>query len=257
MLNKPRISLITVVRNGEATIADCMSSVFHQTIQPFEYIIIDGNSTDGTLEVIKKHSSPSVKVISEQDQGLYDAMNKGINIASGDVIGLLNSDDVFAEENVLQKVSELFCDNPGIDACYGDLCYVKCDDLTKTVRYWRSKPFQHGLFNNGWVPPHPTLYVRREVYEKYGGFDLSYHIAADFELMLRIMVTHNVRTAYLPKIMVKMRLGGASNKNFKSILKQNLEIRRALKSHNLSSSLASFIFHKGWTRFLQIIQRPQ
>ncbi len=252
-----KISLITVVRNGETTIADCMASVLSQTTQPFEYIIIDGNSTDRTLEVIEKHCWPAVKVISEPDHGLYDAMNKGINLASGDVIGLINSDDVYADNQVLQKVSDFFSDNPKIDACYGDLCYVRCDDLTKIVRYWRSNSYQLGLFRKGWVPPHPTLYVKTEIYKKYGGFDLRYRIAADFELMLRLFATHHIQTAYLPHIMVRMRLGGTTNRNLKNILLQNLEIRRALRSHNMSSSLVGFVAHKAWSRFLQFVQRPQ
>lgn len=251
------ISLITVVRNGEATIADCMSSVLVQTTQPFEYIIIDGKSTDRTLEVIDKHRWPAVKVISEPDQGLYDAMNKGIHLASGDVIGLINSDDVYADNQVLQRVSDFFSDKPDIDACYGDLCYVRCDDLTKIVRYWQSNSYQQGLFKKGWVPPHPTLFVRRDIYKKYGSFDLSYRIAADFELMLRFFATHHIKTAYIPNVMVKMRLGGTTNRNLKNILLQNLEIRRALRSHNMSSSLFAFIAHKTWSRFLQFLLRPQ
>ena len=252
-----KISLITVVRNGEATIAQCMASVFSQTIQPFEYIIIDGNSSDRTLDVIEEHRWSAVKVISEPDQGLYDAMNKGINSTSGDIIGLINSDDVYADNQVLQRVSDFFSGNPEIDACYGDLCYVKCNNLTKIARYWRSNQYKQGLFRNGWVPPHPTLYVRREIYKLYGGFDLSYCIAADFELMLRLFATHNIRTAHLPHVMVKMRLGGTTNRNLKNILLQNLEIRRALRSHNMSSSLVGFIVHKAWSRFLQYTKRPQ
>jgi glycosyltransferase involved in cell wall biosynthesis len=255
--NKPSLSLITVVRNGEATIADCMSSVLSQTTQPFEYIIIDGNSTDRTLDVIEKHRWEGVKVISEPDQGIYDAMNKGIGLASGEIVGLINSDDILSDNLVLQRVAKVFSDNPNVDACYGDLCYVRQNDLTKIVRYWRSKPYQQGLIENGWVPPHPTLYVRRTIYKIYGGFDLRYCIAADFELMLRFFATHQILTAYLPHVMVKMRLGGTTNRNFKNILLQNLEIRRALRRHNMSSSLVSYITHKAWSRFLQFIHRPQ
>ncbi|MBV5330039.1 MAG: glycosyltransferase [Chlorobium sp.] len=252
-----KISIITVVRNGDATIAQCMDSVLSQTTQPFEYLIIDGKSTDRTLEVIDENSWPTVKVISEPDQGLYDAMNKGINLSSGNVIGLINADDVYADIHVLHRVSDFFSAHPEIDACYGDLCYVKCDDLSRIVRYWQSNSYQQGLFKKGWVPPHPTLFVRKEVYIKHGGFDLSYRIAADFELMLRFIATNHIRTAYIPYIMVKMRLGGTTNRSIKNILLQNIEIRRALRSHNMSSSLVGFIAHKGWSRFLQFIQRPQ
>ncbi len=253
----PKISLITVCYNSGKTIEDTIKSIAIQKYTNLEYIILDGLSTDNTLDIVKNYSDIITKVISERDSGIYDAMNKGIAYATGEIIGLINSDDILADDSVLQKVSEVFSDNPEVDACYGDLCYVKYDDLTKIVRYWRSNSYQHGLFNKGWVPPHPTLYVRREIYEKYGGFDLSYRIAADFELMLRFIAVHHIETAYLPHIMVKMRLGGTTNRNFKNILLQNLEIRRALRSNNMSSSLFSFILNKGLSRLLQFVQRPQ
>lgn len=252
-----KISLITASFNSATTIEATLSSVAEQTHANIEHIIVDGGSTDDTLEIISRCRSSFSRVMSEPDHGLYDAMNKGINLASGDVIGLINSDDVYADKHVLQRVSDFFAANPGIDACYGDLCYVKRDDTTRIVRYWRSKPYQHGLFRRGWVPPHPTLYVRKEIYQRYGAFDLSYRIAADFECMLRLFATHHIKTAYLPHIMVKMRMGGTTNRNLKNIMLQNLEIRRALRSHNMPSSLAVFIAHKGWSRFLQFIQRPK
>ena len=252
-----KISIITVVYNNAATIADCINSVVSQKYPFIEHIVVDGDSTDGTQDIICKYGDKISKYVSEPDLGIYDAMNKGIGLASGNIVGLLNSDDILSDNFVLQRVSEFFSDNPDIDACYGDLCYVSQNDPTKIVRYWRSKPYKNGLFKKGWVPPHPTLYIRREIYEKYGGFDLSYRIAADFEFMLRLFATHHIRTAYLPHIMVKMRLGGTTNRNLKNILLQNLEIRRALRSHNMSSSLAGFIVHKACSRFLQFIQRPQ
>jgi hypothetical protein len=156
----------------------------------------------------------------------------------------------------LQRVSEVFLDNPDIDVCYGDLCYVKQNDLTKTVRYWRSNPYQQGLFNNGWAPPHPTLYARREIYEKYGGFDVSYPIAADFELMLRLFEVHHIQSVFLPHVLVKMRLGGTTNQSFRNIVMQNIEILRALRVHKMQSSVMRFIVHKAWIRFLQLIKRP-
>ncbi len=252
-----KISIITVSYNSSSTIEDTIESVASQSCPNKEYIIVDGLSNDNTLDIINNYSDVINKVISEKDTGIYDAMNKGVNLASGDVIGFINSDDIYSDNQVLQRVSVLFSANPGVDACYGDLCYVKCDDLTKIVRYWRSNPYKQGLFKKGWVPPHPTLFARREVYKKFGGFDLRYRIAADFELMLRFIATNHIQTEYLPHIMVKMRLGGTTNRNLKNILLQNLEIRRALRSHNMSSSLVGFIAHKGWSRFLQFIQRPK
>ena len=252
-----KISLITVCFNSGATIEDTIKSVANQTYPNIEYLVVDGLSTDNTSNIVKSFTGIITKAISEKDSGLYDAMNKGIALASGDIIGLINSDDILADDSVLQRVSKVFLDNPEIEACYGDLCYVKSNDLTKVVRYWRSHSYHHGLFKKGWVPPHPTLYVRREVYQKYGGFDLSYRIAADFEIMLRFIATYRIKTAYIPQVLVKMRLGGTTNRNFKNILLQNLEIRRALRSHNMSSSLVGFIAHKGLSRFLQFIQRPQ
>lgn len=257
MDNTQKITMITVSYNSGKTIEDTIMSVANQTFRNVEYIVVDGLSTDNSLDIVNSHSTIITKVISERDAGIYDAMNKGIGLATGDIIGLINSDDILADDSVLQRVSDVFSENPEIDACYGDLCYVKTDDLSKMVRYWRSNEYTKGFMNNGWVPPHPTFYVRREVYQKYGVFDLSYRIAADFELMLRFFAVHHIKTAYVPYIMVKMRLGGTSNRNLKNILMQNLEIRRALRSHNMSSSLVGFIAHKGLSRFLQFIQRPE
>jgi len=257
-LNKSlKISIITVSYNSGTTIEDTIKSVANQAYPNIEYVVVDGLSTDNTLAIVNRYPTIITRVISEKDAGLYDAMNKGITYATGDIIGLINSDDVLADDSVLQRVAEVFSSNPQIEACYGDLCYVKSDDLNKTVRYWQSNSYTKGLFKKGWVPPHPTLYVRREVYQKYGGFDLSYRIAADFELMLRLIAAHRIKTEYIPHVMVKMRLGGTTNRNLKNILLQNLEIRRALRSHNMSSSLISFIAHKGLSRFFQFIQRPK
>uniref|UniRef100_C6E0K8 Glycosyl transferase family 2 n=1 Tax=Geobacter sp. (strain M21) TaxID=443144 RepID=C6E0K8_GEOSM len=257
MNNFPKISIITVSYNSGATIEDTIKSVANQNYPNVEYVVVDGLSTDSTLGILKSYSDVITKVISEKDSGIYDAMNKGIAHATGDIVGLINSDDILSDNLVLQRVSEVFSDNPEIEACYGDLCYVRQNDLKKTIRYWRSKPYQTDFFNKGWVPPHPTLYIRREIYEKYGGFDLNYNIAADFELMLRFMEVHKIKTAYLPNVLVKMRLGGTTNKNIKNIILQNLEIRLALKKHAISSSLFNFMFYKVCSRFLQFTKRPQ
>lgn len=257
-MNKhPKISIITVSYNSAATIEDTIQSVANQSYQNVEYIMVDGLSTDDTLDIVKRYSDVVTKVVSEKDAGIYDAMNKGIAHATGDIVGLINSDDILSDNTVLQRVSDVFSGNPDVDACYGDLCYVDREDLNKISRYWRSTPYKDSLFNKGWVPPHPTLYVRREIYKKYGAFDLSYRIAADFELMLRLFVIHRIRTVHLPHIMVKMRLGGTTNRNIKNIVLQNFEIRRALRSHAMTSSLPNFVAHKAWSRLLQFIQRPQ
>jgi glycosyltransferase involved in cell wall biosynthesis len=250
------ISIITVCYNSEFSIEDTIKSVTNQKYRNIEYIIIDGLSTDNTINILKRNSHWLDKVISEKDNGIYDAMNKGIARATGDIIGFINSDDILADNSVLQQIAQAFHDNPSAEACYGDLCYVKKNDLNQTMRYWRSRPYQPGLFNKGWVPPHPTLYVRREVYERYGPFDLKFHIASDFELMLRFIEVYRISVVYLPHVLVKMRLGGTTNKSLKNIYKQNTEIRQAIKMHNLKFSLCNFIFYKAFSRFLQFTRRP-
>ncbi|MEA5112411.1 MAG: glycosyltransferase family 2 protein [Geobacteraceae bacterium] len=250
-----KITIVTATYNSSPTLADCLQSVNSQTY-PFEHIIVDGASEDNTLELIH-NLSPVARILSEPDYGIYDAMNKGIALATGDIVGFINSDDVYADNEVLKRVVELFTDNPEIHACYGDLCYVKRDDISSVVRYWRSCEYMDGLFEKGWAPPHPTFYVRKSVYCDYGGFDLSYKIAADFELMLRFMKVHKVNTMYLPHNLVKMRLGGVTNRSYMNILRQNLEIRRALSKHKVRSSLISYLANKLWTRIQQFSQRPQ
>jgi glycosyltransferase involved in cell wall biosynthesis len=250
------MSLINVCYNSGASINYTILSVANQKLPNLEYIIIDGSSTDNTLDIISKNSDVISKVISENDNGIYDAMNKGILNATGDIIGFINSDDILADSLVLQRVSQVFQDNPSVEAFYGDLCYVNKNDLSTTVRYWRSTPYQAGLFNKGWVPPHPTLYIRREIYKKYGGFDLNFHIAADFELMLRFIEVNRVKTFYIPHVLVKMRLGGTTNNSLKNIYLQNIEILQAIKKYKLPFSLFKFISYKLYSRLLQFTKRP-
>ena len=230
------ISIITVVRNNKNTIADCILSILSQSKVPFEYIIIDGNSTDGTLDEIKKYTYPGLKLVSEADKGIYDAMNKGLKIARGEVVGILNSDDLYDNPDVLENVGKVFEDT-AIDACYSDLVYVRRDNTSQVVRYWKSQRYVEGLFRKGWVPPHPTFFVRRSVYEKYGLFDLSFNLAADFDLMLRFIAKNKIVVCYLPCITIRMRLGGATNKSIHNIIKQNLEIVRAFKINDLTISI--------------------
>jgi glycosyltransferase len=207
-------------------IGDAIKSVLGQDCPGVEYIIVDGGSTDSTLEIIKSYGSRINKMISEPDKGIYDAMNKGIKLASGDIVGILNSDDVYADNMVLSEVVEMFR-KTGADAVYGDLVYVGKDDASRVVRYWRAGQYRPGNFRKGWHPAHPALFVKRQVYEKCGGFDTSFSVSADFELMLRLFEKHKIKTVYLPKVLVKMRLGGESNRALGNIIKGNLNILRA------------------------------
>jgi glycosyltransferase involved in cell wall biosynthesis len=224
-----KISIITVVYNNERTILDAINSVLKQTYKDVEYIIIDGHSTDGTLLLIEQYRNQISKIISETDKGIYDAMNKGIEIASGDVIGILNSDDVYADDQVIENVMRVFKHDEAMDIVYGDLVYVKEDNLSAVVRTWKSRPYYPNYFDDGHVPPHPSLFLKKSVYTKAGKFNLSLKLAADYEFMLRIFKNYSLKSTYLPSILVKMRLGGATNKNWKNIIKGNLEILNSWK----------------------------
>ena len=248
------ISVITASYNSEKTIADTIDSLQMQSYDSFESIFIDGKSSDGTLDIINQCELKLKQVYSEPDDGIYQAMNKGIAYAKGDVIGFLNSDDFYADKNVLKDVEFLFKD-PEVDACYGDLCYVGKQNKNKIVRHWKSEPFKPGMFQKGWVPPHPTFFARREVYEKHGGFDTSFKIAADYELLLRMVEVNRINTIYIPKVMVHMRLGGETNKSVHNIIAQNQEIWKALKMHNLNPSLWSYFTSKTRNRLSQYVYK--
>lgn len=250
-----KISIITVSFNAAHSIADTFASVAEQTYSNIEHIVVDGASTDGTLDIIERHRANIAKIISEPDCGIYDAMNKGLRLVTGDIVGFINSDDFYASPEVLARVAEVFADEH-VDACYGDLCYVEQENVAKVMRYWRSSAFEPGLFSTGWVPPHPTLYLRRRVLERHGTFDLHYRIAADFELMARLIEVHRIKTVYIPQVLVKMRLGGTTNRSWSNILKQNREIWHALGALHLRPSLASFLFGKLLLRGRQFFAKP-
>jgi glycosyltransferase involved in cell wall biosynthesis len=252
---KLRITIITVSYNSEKTLNTTLKSVQNQNYRNIEHIIIDGASSDKTLSIVKKFSYIK-KIISEKDKGIYDAMNKGLQIATGDIICFLNSDDFYASNNVLSSVNKIFKDNPTLDACYSDLIYVDSLNTSKIIRYWKSSNFNFGSFAKGWCPPHPTFFVRRSVYEHFGNFDLNYHLASDVELMMRFLEVQKINARYIPELWIKMRLGGTTNKNLKNIIIQNKEILYALKNHNLSVNLISFFFHKIINRALQFLKRP-
>lgn len=249
-----KISIITVSYNSYGVIKKCLDSVKAQKNVDKEHLVIDGASTDKTLSLLKSNRKQLKALISEPDKGIYDAMNKGIKIASGDIIGFLNSDDFYASNNILSKVKKIFYDNPTLDACYSDLIYTSQLDCSKNIRYWKSSKFKPGLFSKGWCPPHPTFFARRSVYERFGNFNLNYHIASDVELMMRLFEVHKINACYIPEVWIKMRMGGTTNKNFNNILAQNKEVLLALKSHNLSFSYVSFFLNKIISRTLQFIE---
>lgn len=238
-----KISVITAIYNNHTTISDAINSIFTQKDVDLELIVIDGGSTDGSLDILQKYSKSLTVFVSEPDQGIYDALNKGINLAKGDIIGFLHSDDLLATDQVLNRIASAFAD-PTIDAVYGDLLYVTQQDTDKVVRYWRSGNFTPKKLKKGWMPPHPTFYVRSKIYKQFGTFDLSYKIAADYDCILRFLGRGAIRCHYIPEILVKMRVGGVSNRSLKNIIQKSLEDYRALCSNNVGG---------GWTLFLKNI----
>lgn len=236
----PSLSIITPVRNGAATIRECVASVKKQTL-PVEHIIVDGASTDGTVELARR-LSPEARIVSEPDRGIYDAMNKGILRSSGEIVGILNSDDFYPSPDLLAKVAAAF-EDPRVDACYGDLLCVQeipeppspaHPDRFRGVRYWRSGSFTEQSFYWGWMPPHPAFFLRRRCYQEFGLYRNDLGTAADYELMLRMLLKHRVAAAYLPETLVWMRSGGASNARLASRLKANLMDRKAWQVNGLT-----------------------
>ena len=228
------ISLITVTYNSSKTLRDTLNSVLYQSYSNIEYLIIDGASQDGTVEIIKEFEilfGGRMRWISEKDHGLYDAMNKGIEMATGEVVGFINSDDLFASSTAIEEVMQCFKRNEPIDCVYANLYYVAQENTNKIIRHWISG--NQRPFAEGWHPAHPTFYCKKTVYESYGGFDLEYKLAADFELMLRFIEKKRISIVYLPKPLVCMRLGGATSKNLTNILKGNFECIRAFKKNEI------------------------
>lgn len=230
--NKPLVTVITVVFNGASTIEDTIQSVINQTYSNIEYIIVDGGSTDVTLDIIRKYEGSINYWISEKDAGVYDAMNKGIALATGEIVGFLNADDVYIRPDVLNRVVATMSDS-AVDACYADLIYVQREQTDRVVRFWKSRDYQSGLFEKGWMPAHPTFFVRKSVYQKLGGFDLRYRLQADFDLALRFIAVHGIQTRYVPEIWVRMRMGGMSNNSIRNILRGNLEAHSACRNNGL------------------------
>jgi glycosyltransferase involved in cell wall biosynthesis len=226
-----KISIVTVSLNSANTIERTILSVVGQDYDPIEYIVVDGRSKDRTMEIIKAYRHKIEFVISEGDDGIYDAMNKGLRMASGDVVAFLNSDDEYLDRTVVGKVASTI-EKQGLEAIYGDLVYVARHNPQRITRRWTAGLYRPGAFARGWIPPHPTFFCRREVYEKYGGFNTQFRIAGDFELMLRFIKCHKIRVGYIPEVLAKMRNGGRAN-TFPGMLRGQQEIRQAFKINGL------------------------
>lgn len=226
---RPVISVVTATYNCDSTVAECLASVASQTYRHREHVVVDGASTDGTMAILTAHAKQLAVLKSEPDSGIYDALNKGIALARGDVLGFLHADDLYASPNVLTEIAKAF-ENPAVCAVYGDLQYVSKSNIAQVVRQWRSSPFTPRRLAWGWMPPHPTLYVRRQWYERIGGFDNRYRIAADYLSILQMFSQPDFQAMYLPQVLVKMRLGGASNKSLKNLARKSSEDWRALRS---------------------------
>ena len=251
-----KASIITVVYNGRDYIESAIQSVLRQTYKNIEYLIIDGGSTDGTVDIIKRYRDQISKFISEKDDGLYDAMNKGIKMATGDIIGTLNSDDFYADNSVIERVVEAI-EREQADVLWGDLVYVKAGNESKTTRVWKSSVYEPGKFQKGWMPPHPTFFVRKSVYDRFGLFRTDFKIAADYELMLRFLEKNKIKGVYLPVVLVKMRTGGKTGKgvfNIKNIIRYKLEDYRAWKINDLDVGLSIF-FTKSFSKINQYFTR--
>lgn len=227
-----KISLITVVYNGETFLQDCFNSVYDQTYPDVEYLVIDGGSKDKTLTIIAENQLHIDYSISEPDQGLYDAINKGIAKATGDIIGILNADDMFSGPEVLAAVAETFKNQPEIDGLYGDLNYIH-PATGKIIRKWKSRNTTFKDLKQGWMPAHPTLYLKKTLFEKHGSYALDLGTTADYDLMLRFLYTHQIKTVYLPILMVNMRTGGVSNKSLSNRWMAMVNDYKALKRNNL------------------------
>jgi glycosyltransferase involved in cell wall biosynthesis len=255
MSQPQKISIITASFRSESTIKDTLESVNIQTYPYIDHIIIDGASKDGTLDLVKALGKRVVHVTSEPDKGIFDAYNKGLAVSNGEIIGILNSDDFYATPHVIEHVMRVF-EDPSVDAVYADLVYVDKNVTSKIVRHWKSRPYREGDFIRGFSPAHPTLFLRRTVYERTGGFNSAFRFSGDYEYMLRAFHIHGVKSVYLPEIVVRMRTGGATGGSVLFIKKQNLEILRALDSQGVSIFKPLFFGRKIINRLMQRLRAP-
>ncbi|GFZ77162.1 glycosyl transferase [Pseudohongiella nitratireducens] len=237
MAAKLKFSIVTACYNSGATISQAIASLKKQSWAEIEHLVIDGSSTDDTQKIAQSTLGDQDVFVSEPDKGIYDALNKGISLSTGDVIGFLHSDDFLAKETVLQRVAKLFLSS-GADAVYGDLQYVSADDPTRIIRNWHSGEFQLSKLRRGWMPPHPAFFMKRDLYESLGAFDTELRIASDYDSMLRYLNRSTIKVAYIPEVLVKMRVGGASNGSLKQIIRKSKEDFAVMKKHGLNPFIA-------------------
>ncbi|MEZ4938555.1 MAG: glycosyltransferase family 2 protein [Crocinitomicaceae bacterium] len=248
-----KISIITIAYNSEETIEDTIKSVIDQDYSEIEYIIIDGGSKDGTLDIVERYKDQIAIIVSEPDKGIYDAMNKGVQRATGELVGILNSDDIYAHKQVLSKVVDKIQEEKA-DALYADLVYVDREDTDKITRKWISGTYKSGQFKKGWMPPHPTFFIRRDWYTKFGMYSTELKISADYECMLRMIHKNHAKLAYLNEVITKMRVGGESNVSIKNRIKANKEDRLAWKMNGLKPGVFTSI-RKPLSKIGQFLQK--
>ena len=250
-----KISIITVCYNSAATITDALSSVSDQSYDDIEHIVIDGGSSDGTVDLVKRYGKRVSKLVTGPDGGIYDAMNKGIALATGEYVAYLNSDDFYSGNTVIQRVVAAIQETAS-DVIFGDLSYVQKENSKQRVRYWKSQRFESGSLVRGFAPPHPSFFMKRKLLNELGGFDLSYSLAADFDLMFRALEIKKYTSTYVPLELARMRTGGATNISLKNIIRQNQEILRCLRAHGALVSTSGFIMRKLLSRIRQRYMKP-
>ena len=248
-----KVSIITVVYNNKNYVEECIKSVLSQTHGDIEYIIIDSESTDGTLDIINKYKDRISRVVSEKDPGHIHAFNKGINLASGEIIGFLHSDDMYADNNVVYSVVKAFNDSDR-DCVYGDLVYVQREDPNKVVRYWRAGEGDRAKIARGWMPPHPSLFIKHDIYKRYGVFNTDFKISADYEIILRFLYMHRISMCYIHKLCVKMRTGGISNRNILRVIQKSYEDYKACKTYGINKATYALML-KNFRKIPQFFNR--
>jgi glycosyltransferase len=246
-----KISILTCVLNNEKFIEDSIKSFQNQNYENKEHIIIDGGSTDKTIEIINRFKNNDTNLISSQDNGIYDAINKGINLASGDVIGILHSDDFYTDYDVLFNVNEIF-EKKNVDIVYGDLLYVS-KNKKLNIRFWRAGEFLDKNMKKGWMPPHPTVFIKKEVFRKIGNYNTDYKISSDYDFLIRVFKDYNIRKEYIKKTLIKMRIGGKSNKSITNLLRKTFEDFKIIKKNKIGGILT--LLNKNYSKISQLYQK--